>query len=125
MYWKEIRTTFSNSFNFSVNYIYVSDDDDIPQGYERIPSDPGEDEKSESEESEAEVVDEKDSNEDKQEQVDIVAVKEAMQKLTLPPGSVPKWGAMLSDKDFLTAVRQTIQPKLDAAKAQSSETEQK
>ena len=55
----------------------------------------------------------------------MVVVKEIMQKLTLPPGSVPKWGAMLSDKDFLSAVRQTIQPKLDVAKAQSSETEQK
>ena len=101
------------------------DEEDIPQGYERIPSDPCEDENSDSEESEAELVEEETKNEENKEKVDVVVVKEIMQKLTLPPGAVPKWGEMLSDKDFLSAVRQTIQPKLDAAKAQSSETEQK
>ena len=36
-----------------------------------------------------------------------------MLNLQLPDSSIPKWGAMLSDQDFLSAVRQTIQPKLD------------
>ena len=38
-----------------------------------------------------------------------------MLNLTLPASSIPKWGAMLSDQDFLSAVRQTIQPKLELA----------
>lgn len=37
----------------------------------------------------------------KGEKVDVETVKSLMQKMTLPAASVPKWGAMLSDKVFL------------------------
>ena len=66
-----------------------------------------------------------------------------MQKMTLPAGSgvgflhfiffqnwifekpkkVPKWGAMLSDSDFINAVRETIQPKLDQVNKEKTESE--
>merc|ERR1712106_703311 len=58
------------------------------------------------------VTRQKDTTKDeKRENVDIETVKSLMQKMTLPAASMPKWGAMLSDQDFITAVRETIQDK--------------
>merc|ERR1712106_445394 len=58
------------------------------------------------------VTRQKDTTKDeKRENVDVETVKSLMQKMTLPAASMPKWGAMLSDQDFITAVRETIQDK--------------
>merc|ERR1711892_642445 len=51
------------------------------------------------------------TKDEKRENVDVETVKSLMQKMTLPAASMPKWGAMLSDQDFIMAVRETIQDK--------------
>jgi len=96
-------------------------DDEIYDGYQRIPSDFENEENSDNSENEDNLIESNKGTDEKTEDgdLDVGKVKSAMLNLKLPPESIPQWGAMLSDQDFIEAVRQTIKPKLQIAKSQN------